>query len=128
MERIKKGDLVEVTTGQDAAEARREGKALQGTVRDVIYGYKVDRAHRRLGRDPKRDRVVVQGVNLITKHQRRTGNVRTQVGRIEREGPIHISNVRLVCPSCKKVTRVGFRLFEDGSKARYCKKCDEVID
>jgi large subunit ribosomal protein L24 len=54
--------------------------------------------------------------------------VRTQVGRIEREAPIHISNVMLVCPSCKEATRVGFRVFDDGSKARYCKRCDEVID
>jgi large subunit ribosomal protein L24 len=54
--------------------------------------------------------------------------VRTQVGRIEREAPIHISNVMLVCPSCKEATRVGFRLHEDGSKARYCKRCDETID
>jgi large subunit ribosomal protein L24 len=72
--------------------------------------------------------VVVQGVNLIIKHQRRTGDVRTQVGRIEREAPIHISNVMLVCPSCKEATRVGFRVLEDGSKSRYCKSCDELID
>jgi large subunit ribosomal protein L24 len=128
MERIKKGDLVEVIAGEDAADARRQGRSLQGTVHRVIRGQKVDRHHQRLGRDPNQDRVVVQGVNLIVKHQRRTGDVRTQVGRIEREAPIHISNVMLICPSCKKATRVGFRVFEDGSKVRYCKKCDEIID
>jgi large subunit ribosomal protein L24 len=128
MERIKRGDLVEVVTGRDAAAARREGKTVQGTVHRVIRGYRIDRQHRKVSRDYNKDRVVVQGVNLIIKHQRRTGDVRTQVGRIEREAPVHISNVKLVCPSCKAASRVGFRVFEDGSKTRYCKKCDEAID
>ena len=93
------------------------GRKLQGTVHRVIRGYKIDRFRRKVSRDHSKDRVVVQGVNLIIKHQRRTGDVRTQVGRIEREAPIHISNVMLVCPSCKEATRVGFRVFEDGSKS-----------
>jgi large subunit ribosomal protein L24 len=67
-------------------------------------------------------------VNLIIRHQRRTGDVRTQVGRIEREAAIHISNVLLVCPSCKESTRVGIRILEDGSRVRYCKRCDEAIE
>jgi large subunit ribosomal protein L24 len=128
MERIKKGDTVEVIAGRDAADARREGRQLRGTVHRVLRGYKIDRTQRKVGRDPDKDRVVVQGVNLIIKHQRRTGDVRTQFGRIELEAPIHISNVMLVCPSCKKGTRVGIRVLEDGAKARYCKRCDEVID
>lgn len=128
MERIKKGDLVEVIAGKDAAAARREKKTVRATVHRVIRGYRIDRRHRKVGRDPSQDSVVVQGVNLIVKHQRRTGDVRTQVGRIEREAPIHISNVMLVCPSCKKATRVGIRVFEDGTKARYCKRCEESID
>jgi large subunit ribosomal protein L24 len=128
MERIRKGDLVQVISGADAADARREGKKVQGTVQRVIRGYRIDRFHRKVGRDHTKDLVVVQGVNLVIKHQRRTGNVRTQVGRIEMEAPIHISNVMLVCPSCKKATRVGFRAFEDGSKARFCKRCQEVIE
>ena len=115
MQRIKKGDTVEVIAGKDAAEARRNGRTMRGTVN-------------RVGRDPEKDRVVVQGVNIIIKHQRRTGDVRTQFGRIELEAPIHISNVMLVCPSCKKATRVGFRTLEDGTKSRYCKSCDELID
>ncbi len=128
MERIRKGDTVEVTAGKDAAAARREGRKARGTVHRVIRGYKIDRQHRKVGRDPNKDRVVVQGVNLIVKHQRRTGDVRTQFGRIEMEAPIHISNVMLVCPSCKKATRVGFRIAQSGSKVRYCKRCDEDID
>jgi large subunit ribosomal protein L24 len=128
MERIKKGDTVEVIAGRDAAAARREGTVLRGTVNRVIHGFKVDRIRRKVGRDPEKDRVVVQGVNLIIKHQRRTGDVRTQFGRIEMEAPIHISNVMLVCPTCKEATRVGFRTLDDGTKSRYCKRCDEIID
>ena len=128
MERIKRGDTVEIIAGRDAAASRREGRKLQGTVHRVIHGYEIDRLRRKTNRDHSQDRVVVQGVNLIIKHQRRTGDVRTQVGRIEREAPIHISNVMLVCPSCKEATRVGFRVFDDGSKTRYCKRSDEVID
>jgi large subunit ribosomal protein L24 len=128
MERIKKGDTVEVIAGRDAAESRRAGKTLRGTVHRVIRAYETDRVHRKVGREPDRDRVVVQGVNLIIKHQRRTGDVRTQFGRIEMEAPLHISNVMLVCPSCKEATRVGFRVSGDGAKVRYCKRCDEAID
>lgn len=128
MERIKKGDTVEVIAGKDAAEARREGRKVRGTVNRVEPGYRIDRTRRKLGRDYEKDRVVVQGVNIIIKHQRRTGDVRTQFGRIELEAPLHISNVMLVCPSCKEATRVGFRSLEDGTKSRYCKKCDELID
>ncbi|NLF14112.1 MAG: 50S ribosomal protein L24 [Anaerolineaceae bacterium] len=128
MQRIKKGDTVELIAGKDAAEARRNGRTVRGTVNRVVPGYKIDRMRRKVGRDPEKDRVVVQGVNIIIKHQRRTGDVRTQFGRIELEAPIHISNVMLVCPSCKKATRVGFRTLEDGTKSRYCKSCDELID
>ena len=128
MERIKRGDTVEVIAGRDAADARREGRTLRGAVQRVVHGHKIDRYRRKVGRDRNKDRVVVQGVNLVIKHQRRTGDVRTQVGRIELEAPIHISNVMLVCPSCREATRVGFRVFDDGTKARYCKRCDEAID
>jgi large subunit ribosomal protein L24 len=128
MERIKKGDTVEIIAGKDAAEARREGRNVRGTVNRVVRAYRIDRHNRKVGREPNRDRVVVQGVNLIIKHQRRTGDVRTQFGRIEMEAPIHISNVMLVCPSCKEATRVGIRILDDGSRSRYCKRCDELID
>ena len=127
MERIKKGDTVEVIAGSDAAVARREGRKIRGTVHRVIPGFKIDRERRRVGRDHNEDRLVVQGVNLVTKHQRRTGDVRTQVGRIEMEAAIPLSNVMLVCPSCNKATRVQIRELEDGSRSRYCKHCGELI-
>lgn len=103
--KIRKDDTVEVISGND--------KGTRGKVNIAL---------------PKENRVVVAGVNLVKKHQRRTGDVRTQTGIIEREAPINISNVELVCPHCSKLTRVGFQLAPDGSKARVCRKCGEAIE
>jgi len=117
MERIKKGDTVELISGKNKGE--------RGTVHSVQPGQS---KHQPGEGDPNRDRIVVSGVNLIKKHQKRTGDVRTQVGIIEREAPIHSSKVALVCKNCDKPARVGFRVFEDGTKARFCKHCGELID
>ena len=103
--KIKKGDSVQVISGED--------KDMRGTVHTV---------------DPDKGRVVVSGVNIVKKHQRPTGNVRTQAGIIELEAPIQISNVALVCPHCDLPTRVGYRIGDDGSKSRMCRKCGEIID
>ncbi len=103
--KIKKGDTVEVIAGDD--------RGSRGTVHRVLV---------------KERRLVVSGVNMIKKHQRRTGDVRTQVGIIEREAPLDISNVALVCPRCDKASRVGYRIMDDGSKVRVCKSCDEIIE
>ncbi len=123
--KIKKGDTVEVISGND--------KGLRGTVHRVLPGHLVlKRRHQKGTRAPKpdhnRDRVVVSGVNLAKKHQRPTGDVRTQVGIIEREAPIHISNVALVCPQCQERTKVGHRILDNGEKVRYCKRCSQTID
>jgi large subunit ribosomal protein L24 len=103
--RIKKGDTVQILSGDD--------KGAKGTVHRVY---------------PKKDQLVVSGVNMIKKHQRPTGQTRTQVGIIEREAPVDVSNVELVCSKCQRATRIGYRTFEDGSRARVCKKCGEIID
>ncbi len=76
---------------------------------------------------PKDERLLVDGVNFIKRHARATGQVR-QAGIIEREAPIHISNLMLVCNKCNRPTRIGFRFLEDGKKVRFCKSCREVID
>ncbi|MBC7260373.1 MAG: 50S ribosomal protein L24 [Chloroflexi bacterium] len=115
--RIKKGDTVEVISGND--------KGARGTVHRVLPGKRADGSGKP---DPNRDAVVISGVNIIKKHQRRTGDVRTQVGIIEREAPIHISNVALVCPHCNNRTRVGYQFQADGTKVRVCKRCQEIID
>ncbi|NLV75320.1 MAG: 50S ribosomal protein L24 [Chloroflexi bacterium] len=102
--KIRKDDIVEVISGND--------KGTRAKV-SVVY--------------PKEGRVVVAGVNLVKKAQRPTSDMRTQTGIIEREAPVNVSNVALVCPHCDKATRVGYRIAPDGSKARICRKCGEPI-
>ena len=103
MAKIKKGDTVEVITG--------ENQGVRGMVQRV---------------DAKNDRLVVAGANLVNKHQRPTGGRRTQVGIIEFEAPVHISNVMLVCPHCNELTRVSYEIDPDGQKARVCKNGDRL--
>lgn len=103
MQKIKRGDLVEVIAGKDIG--------MRGEVLRV---------------DPKSDRVVVEGVNIVRKHQRpqQAGRTQVQPGVIEFEAPIHISNIMLVCPHTDEPTRVGFRTREDGVKVRTSKKAN----
>ncbi|MFQ6057771.1 MAG: 50S ribosomal protein L24 [Anaerolineae bacterium] len=105
MQRIKKGDTVEVISGDE--------RGARGRVHLVL---------------PRKNRVIVSGINLVKKHQRPTGQVRTQTGIIEREAPLHLSNVALVCRHCNQRTRVGFQILPEGRKVRVCKKCGQVID
>ncbi|MEN8613764.1 50S ribosomal protein L24 [Dehalogenimonas sp. THU2] len=102
--KIKKEDNVLVIAGKD------RGKS--GKVRQVYSDA---------------DRLLVDGVNMIKKHTRARGQVK-QAGIIEREAPIHASNVMLVCAKCSKPARVGKRVLADGKKVRFCKSCGEVID
>ena len=101
--RIRKGDLVEVIAGK---ERGKRGKVLRV--------------------DPSRERVYVEKLNMIKRHMRPTRQ-HPQGGILEREGPIHLSNVMLVCPKCDRPTRVGTRIQEE-EKFRYCKRCGEVIE
>lgn len=123
--KIKKGDTVEVISGNDRGQ--------RGTVHRVLLGRESRKRRTRAGTRraamaPNRNRLVVSGINLVKKHQRPTGDVRTQVGIIEREAPLHISNVALVCPHCEQRTRVGYRILENGDKVRFCKRCAQAID
>lgn len=76
---------------------------------------------------PAKARVVVEHVNMIKKHQRPTQKLR-RGGIIEREGPMHVSNVMLVCGKCDKPTRVGAQVLADGRRARTCRRCGEIVD
>lgn len=107
--KIRKGDTVEVISG------REEDKGKRGEVIRVV---------------PDEQRVVVQGVNIRTKHQREVQSQgrRIQPGKVRFEAPISISNVMLVCPKCSKPTRVGVTRDEDGVAQRVCKKCDALMD
>jgi large subunit ribosomal protein L24 len=102
--RIKKGDTAIVLTGKD--------KGKQGRVLSVL---------------PKKERVIIEGLNIIKKHMRPNKQY-TQGGIIEKEAPIHISNVMLICPKCNKPTRIANAVLDDGRKQRRCKKCNEVIE
>ena len=104
MAHVRKGDTVMVVAGK---ERGKKGKVLR-----VI---------------PEKGRVVVERLNLIKKHQKPTQKIR-QGGIIEREGPIHLSNVMLVDPQTDKPTRVGVRSLADGKKVRVARKSGEFID
>jgi large subunit ribosomal protein L24 len=118
MWKIKAGDTVEIISGDERGQ--------RGTVREVLRGWKVDRARRRVAHDPTKDRVIVGGHNIVKKHQRPVSQTRTQTGIIEREAPLAVCKVALVCPQCNRRTRVGFTASE-GRLVRVCKKCGETI-
>jgi large subunit ribosomal protein L24 len=102
MRKIRSGDTVLVVSGRN--------KGQQGKVRKNLID---------------KDRVVIEGVNIVKKHIKR-GRAR-QAGIVEVEAALHVSNVMLVCPICKRPTRVGVREGEDGKNMRYCKKCENAI-
>jgi len=75
----------------------------------------------------KKERVLVEKVNFVKRHTRPSGRTR-QGGILEKEAPIHASNVMIICTKCNLPVRVGRKILEDGKKVRYCKKCGELID
>lgn len=101
--KIKKGDRVVVLAGRDKG---RKGQVLKAM--------------------PKEERVIVQGINLVKRHQRPTQS--TPGGIVEQEAPIHVSNVAHEDPKDGTPTRVGFKFLEDGRKVRFAKRSGEVID
>jgi len=102
--KIRKNDTVLVIAGKDRG---KKGK--------VRFAY------------PKDERVLVEGVNFIKRHMRAVRQAR-QAGIIEREAPINVSDVMLLCSKCNRPTRVGFHFLADGRKTRICRSCGEVID
>ena len=107
--KIRKGDTVEIISG------KLEDKGKRGEVINVMLDKR---------------RLVVQGANIRTKHQKQVqtaANRQINPGRIQFEGPIDISNVMLVCPKCSAPTRVGVQRDEAGAH-RVCKKCEALID
>jgi large subunit ribosomal protein L24 len=102
---IRKNDNVVVTTGKDRGKSGR-------VVRLV----------------PEKNRLVVEGVNIIKRHTKPNPQKNVKGGVVEREAPLHASNVQIVCPECGKPTRVGKKVLDDGRKVRICRKCDGVLD
>ena len=103
MSNIKKGDRVIVTTGRD--------KGKKGSVLKVF---------------PKDNRALVQGVNMVKRHQRQTQT--QQAGIVSKEAPIQLSNIAHVDPKSGKATRIGSKTLGDGRRVRFAKKSGEVID
>jgi large subunit ribosomal protein L24 len=101
---VRRGDLVAVIAGK---ERGKRGKVLR-----VL---------------PAVGRVVVEKVNMIKRHQRPTQKLR-QGGIIEREGPLALANVQLVCPHCDRPVRTGVRVLADGRRVRVCRRCGEPVD
>jgi large subunit ribosomal protein L24 len=104
MKRIRKGDRVIVTTGRE--------KGRQGTVIRVYAD----------------DRVLVENVNMVKKHQKPNPQMGTPGGIVQKEAPLHVSNVMLFNPATKKGDRVGFKTLDDGRKVRVFKSNGEVVD
>jgi large subunit ribosomal protein L24 len=102
---IRKNDNVVVTTGKDRGKRGRVLKVL-----------------------PEKNRVIVEGVNFIKRHTKPNPQRSIKGGVVEREAPLHASNVQLVCPECGRATRIGRKILGDGRKVRICRKCEGVVD
>ena len=101
---IKKNDKVMVITGKE--------KGKIGTVLSVDY---------------EKAKLIVEKLNMVKRHAKPGGKT-AKGGIIEKEAPIHISNVKLICNKCAQPTRVGYQILEDGTRSRVCKKCGEMLD
>jgi large subunit ribosomal protein L24 len=102
---VRKNDNVLVLTGKDRGKRGRVLKLL-----------------------PEKNRVIVEGVNLIKRHTRPNPAKNVKGGIVEREASVHASNVQLVCPECGVQTRIGRKVLSDGRKVRVCRKCEGVVD
>jgi len=101
---VKKNDTVTILSGKD--------KGKTGRILRVL---------------PEKGRVVVENVNMIKRHTR-PNQKNSEGGILEKEATLDISNVQLVCSSCASTVRTGMRTLDDGSKVRFCKKCNEIVD
>ena len=101
---VKKDDIVQVVTGK---EKGTKGKVL------ALF--------------PVSSKVTIEKLNMLKRHMKSDGKSR-QAGIVEKEGPIHVSNVLIVCDKCGKGVRIKRKKLEDGKRVRVCKKCEEVID
>lgn len=103
------------------AHIRRDDTVMVIAGKDRGKSGKVNRVIR------EKDRVVVAGINIATKHVKNRPGIR-QAGIIHVEAPLHVSNVMLICPHCSKPTRIGHVFRDDGTKARACKHCNQIVD
>ena len=102
---IRRNDTVSINTGKDSGKRGRVLRVL-----------------------PEKNRLIVEGVNIIKRHTKPNPQKQIKGGVVEREAPLHSSNVQIVCPECSKATRIGRRILGDGRKVRICRKCEGVLD
>ena len=102
---VKKDDQVEVLTGKDRGKS---GRVLR------VF--------------PQRNRAIVENINTIRRHTRQNPQQNIQGGIVEREAPIHLSNLMVICPECNVPARMGFQHLSDGKKIRVCKSCGGTLD
>ena len=102
--KLRTGDTVLVIKGKD--------RGKRGTIQHVLT---------------KDSKLLVEGINMVTKHAKATGGVR-QAGIIQKEMPIWTAKVELICVHCDKPSKIARRMLPDGTKARVCKKCSEIIE
>ena len=100
---VKTGDTVVILSGKDKG---KQGKVLQVA--------------------PKEGKVIVEGLNVARKHVK-PRNAQQQGGIVDAEAAMYASKVQIVCPACKKPTRIAHKILEDGTKERICKKCGEAL-
>ena len=101
--KVKANDQVAIITGKDKGKSGKVMRTLS-----------------------KQEKIVVEKVNIRTKHIKKTAQKPGE--KIQFEAPLHVSNVKVICPSCSKRTRVGYHKLENGKKQRICKKCNETLD
>ena len=102
---IRKGDSVRVMTGKDAGKSGRV-----------------------LSVNPRKNTLIVEHANIIKRHTRPNPSKNIKGGIVEREGPINVSNVMIVCSGCGKHARIGRNMLPDGSKVRVCRRCGTTLD
>jgi large subunit ribosomal protein L24 len=102
---VRKNDRVVVITGKD--------KGKKGRIIEVL---------------PRKRKVIVEGVNVAKRHNKANTRRGVQGGILERESPINVSNVMVICPHCNVATRVGHQVLGDGTRSRACKKCGATIE
>lgn len=116
-----------IKAGSGERPARVPSRLKKGDTVLVIAGREKGKTGKVLRMIPERNRATVERLNIVKRHRRGSGP--QQVGGIvEKESPIDVSNLMLVCGRCNKPTRVGAKRLEDGARARTCKRCGETID
>lgn len=102
---VKKEDRVKVVAGKDS-----------GKIAKVLRVF------------PNRQRAIVEGLNMLRRHTRPNPQRNIKGGIVEREAPLHVSNLLVICPECGEAARMGFTALSDGRKVRVCRKCKATVD